>query len=81
MNNGDMPVNAMASASEFQGLSTGDTDNALKTFGGLTKREHFAAMLLQGYVAKYGHDIKLYNCYITSVSDADLLLKALEGEK
>ena len=43
---------------------------------GLTKREYFAAMAMQGFVSKYGTDY-LEECAKDSVKQADALIKAL----
>ena len=46
---------------------------------GLTKREYFAAMALQGLLAKYGTDYESA-CVKDSVGIADALIKALNND-
>lgn len=48
-------------------------------FGGLTKREYFAAMAMQGLMASDFHgEIGFDACALVAVKQADALLKALE---
>ena len=66
MNNGDKPAfEKMGDYNEFQHY-------------GLTKREHFAAMAMQGLIANPGPLQNADSLSITSVEIANALLKALE---
>ena len=47
---------------------------------GLTRREHFAGLALQGLLAAYGTDYTYKRFAEESVLTADALLKALEDE-
>ena len=72
--NGDLPAMPI----EFNGFGL----YAPETHSGLTKREYFAAMAMQGLLAKHGDDD--YQCeQIASyaVAHADELLKRLERTK
>ncbi len=78
-NNGQHPINAQSDLGHAL-LNEGKVSN--KIGFGLTKREYFAAMAMQGLCANYlrenviGWDIKTYAA--ESVALADGLLKALE---
>tara|TARA_R110002096_G_scaffold434060_2_gene654608 strand:+ start:530 stop:733 length:204 start_codon:yes stop_codon:yes gene_type:complete len=65
MNNADMPAMPIP-----RGVYNDDT-------AGLTKREHFAGLAMQGLLAHYGDS---YNHYLAAVEFADALLKALEQD-
>jgi hypothetical protein len=76
MNNGDLPANP---------ISEEETDRVIdqvKIFTGLTKREHFAAMAMQGLCSAHdqsgtwSHDAR--NVALTAVMYADALLAELE---
>ena len=72
MNNGDMPAAP---------TSPNDSDPlwAAARSGGLTKREHFAAMAMQGLISN--HKECLYeDVAIASTRFADALLAALEAK-
>ena len=72
MNNADMPAQPVK-------LSYGkaypwDFDNS-----GLTKREHFAGLAMQGLLAHYGN-ANAESCAPCAVALADALLKELESD-
>ena len=72
MNNADMPASPISVSSTGGNLCSSDFE-----YGeGLTKREHFAGLAMQGLLAHYG-DSDTY-CS-TAIEYADALLKALEG--
>ena len=74
MNNGNEPITAH--------METDPIGNPIIHHKGLTKREHFAAMAMQGLMSSIGVDeewnLKEYSN--TAVEAADALLAALEGE-
>lgn len=76
--NGDLPAMA-ASTSESICQMTG----TLKAeFAGLSKREYFAALAMQGLLAKHGDDdYQAEQIAGYAVAHADALLKALENSK
>ena len=65
MNNADMPAMPIP-----RGVYNDDT-------AGLTKREHFAGLAMQGLLSHYGDS---YIHYLAAVEFADALLKALEQD-
>jgi len=75
--NGDLPAEPIFNSDGFC-TSITNLDGAM----GLTKREHFAAMAMQGLMSRIGVDeewnLKEYSN--TAVEAADALLAALEGE-
>lgn len=75
MNNGDMPAKGMASLELSQRFKEGYYDQGAI---GLTKREHFAAMAMQGLVAKGFWGESDDDKAREAVAMADALLKALE---
>jgi len=66
MNNADMPAMPIP-----RGVYNNDT-------AGLTKREHFAGLAMQGLLAHYGAD-GASDCAILACKYADALLKELEN--
>lgn len=83
MNNADMPIDtlvatdALARTMRYEGI-----EDTIKSLGGLTKREYFAAMAMQGWLARCStvpHTYKLEPSDIAevAVSMADALLKEL----
>ncbi len=89
MNNADLPAMPVSDLEYLRGLNGGEARELTKMLGGVTKREHFAAMAMQGMLAnselmktidkstKSGHD--LYPTYASlSLLAADALLAALE---
>ena len=80
MNNSDMPANPVRGADNVPfNMSRGMPPFAAT---GLTKREHFAAMAMQGLLVNMGRngysDAKSVSG--EALKQADALLKALEGE-
>ncbi|MEC8917150.1 MAG: hypothetical protein VX796_05970 [Pseudomonadota bacterium] len=67
MSNGDIPAMPVKSVADYQGL-------------GLTKREHFAAMAMQGLISSFGsHDVwNSSEVASDAVIFADALLAELE---
>ena len=87
MRNGDMPANpcsvmdhdlaqALKDGREQNGLSVQEI-RRLSACGGLTKREHFAAMAMQGFCALDGASTPEQTAYV-AVRYADALLAELE---
>jgi hypothetical protein len=81
MNNADKPAMPAIAANNDEFLSAHDYD---PVNSGLTKREHFAAMAMQGVMANesstiafYKEDAKTLAAY--AVANADALLAALEA--
>ena len=70
MNNSDLPA---MPHTEY------DKDGNLPT--GLTKREHFAGQIMQGFAADPSMDTHMNNTARTAVLWADALLAALEQEQ
>ena len=91
MNNGDMPAMALSGDAyqDFAGYDGTNKTSYNPDCQGLTKREHFAAMAMQGMLAsKYVSEFadKPSAEILTGVAEkavicADALLKALESEK
>lgn len=81
MKNGEQPINpqmyTQVSETDFQPLKDGQKTGHERKFSGLTKREYFAAMAMQGMLAKYGTDYQSQHAK-ESVYMADTLLKELE---
>lgn len=87
MNNGKQPINPSMwtkcgdGEDDYQPLKDGQKTGWEVKFGGLTKREYFAVLLLQGMVANANRDLtydyvegKVKDC----IAHADELLKQLE---
>jgi len=71
MNNGNQPVSALN--------NTTRADIIQGELIGLTKREHFAGLAMQGILASdIKKEMSLKNIYEWSVKNADALLKELE---
>ena len=82
MNNSKIPAFPYDLTS-FNGLPESDLVDALKSSAGLTKREYFAGLALQGWLARcsnVSHHNALKPCDIAevSVSMADALLEELD---
>ena len=79
MNNADMPAMAQPVTSDENGEITiaadYDTD-----YMGLTKREHFAGLAMQGLMSDEAGYLKWSDLAKDSVAVADALLKALEKD-
>tara|TARA_R110000787_G_scaffold224230_2_gene332438 strand:- start:22 stop:249 length:228 start_codon:yes stop_codon:yes gene_type:complete len=72
MNNADMPAAPISVSSITHDICSFDFE-----YGeGLTKREHFAGLAMQGLLSHYG-DSEIH--YLAAVEYADALLKALEN--
>jgi hypothetical protein len=72
MNNGDMPINA-TSPNKHQ------PEWAAARVGGLTKREYFAGLAMQGMLSSSDYATSTWNTVaIEAVEVADALLKELE---
>ncbi len=88
MNNGNMPAYACEIIEKTQNAMGTGTKRV--TYRGLTKREHFAGLAMQGILASkyYGEFIKEVSdtedkpkgCSLIAVKMADALLKALDNE-
>ena len=74
MNNSDMPVVLIATSTftDTNGITYLDVESK-----GLTKREHFAGLAMQGLLAGGGWT-GYANCAVDSVNLSQALLKALE---
>ena len=76
MNNGDTPAMAQS------GVSNIECDSYDFGGRGLTKREHFAAIAMQGLLVNMGRN-EFNDCVVVAdeaVNAADALLKALEAK-
>ena len=74
MSNADLPSQPQPVASTIDGYSFSTYEHG-QEFSGLTKREHFASMMLQGIISNPDfkfHDVRL------AVEIADELLEELE---
>ncbi|MEE8299476.1 MAG: hypothetical protein V3R67_08880 [Thermodesulfobacteriota bacterium] len=83
MENPDFPAMPISYVEILSASGPQQTRDILDVFGGLTKREHFAAMAMQGLISSCdqagewtGHD-----CAREAVEAADALLKALETDQ
>ena len=74
MSNADMPATAQPVTLDAYGDITAASDHDTD-YMGLTKREHFAGLAMQGLLAHYGTVVN-ETC---AVEFADALLKALEA--
>jgi hypothetical protein len=72
MNNSDMPAMAIAS-----GIQNAGDEFTIRGPRGLTKREHFAGLAMQGFISQCRNDGDKV-CVTLAVGYADALLKALE---
>lgn len=73
----------MTNGNDFINPSTHQNEDGTHDFSknkGLTKREHFAAMAMQGMISKYGTDYQQQHAR-ESVYMADELIKALNENK
>ena len=80
MRNADMPINPVRGATNVP-FSNHDYGAVMNCMIGLTKREQFAAMAMQGNLAVFfDHDVTDYREIAHDcVNIADALLKELEG--
>jgi hypothetical protein len=76
MNNADMPASPMTNSEGFSGNPKSVGCGGGWT-SGLTKREHFAAMAMQGFLANYA-STHFENCAEHAVKQADALLEELD---
>jgi len=86
MNNGKQPITPSmwtkngSGENDYQPLKDGQKTGYEVKFGGLTKREHFAAMVLQGMYSNNGL-VDQWDCEnimaLNAVKAADALLEAL----
>ena len=76
MNNADMPAMSQPVTLNEYGETTVASDMSTD-YMGLTKREHFAGLAMQGLLSHYGDS---YTHYLAAVEYADALLKALEQD-
>jgi hypothetical protein len=76
MNNADAPAMPISVSSSIDGnMCSSDFE-----YGeGLTKREHFAGLAMQGLVSHYGAD-GASDCSVLACKYADALLKELDGD-
>lgn len=83
MKNGDKPAHPVECSFDEDGTMTGVRTGEYTGFStGLTKREYFAAMAMQGILSRAGNwnDVKDYSfVYNESLRHADGLLKQLEA--
>jgi len=77
MNNGDMPASPQHQGT-FQVAEDGNTKHYANGHG-LTKREHFAGLAMQGILANHQYKGSVDHFAECSVEYADALLKALEN--
>ena len=87
MNNGDMPASPAPSIPEMvqlKGATEGTMTTEYVTVNGLTKREHIAAMAMQGIMAAISDNTPLPSADIVAshaIEYADELLKQLETKE
>ena len=73
MNNADMPAAPISVSSTGGNLCSSDFE-----YGeGLTKREHFAGLAMQGLLSNHGNE-SADECALNAVDYADALLRKLE---
>jgi hypothetical protein len=77
MNNADMPAMPKGLVVTESGDVYGNEDSEL----GLTKREHFAGLAMQGLMSNSNARITCLQCAEISVSHADALLAELDKVK
>ena len=76
MKNSDLP----AMSCEF--IFETDAGTTHEMFRGLTKREHFAGLAMQGYIAAGSHGMPTYQeIAVFAVETADALLAELDKEE
>ncbi len=83
MKNGEQPINpqmyTQVSETDFQPLKDGQKTGHERKFSGLTKREYFAAMAMQGFISNPNYDGAVGEVIISRcVQFANRLLKELE---
>ena len=78
MNNGNQPAMAQQVTLDAYGYITVASDHDTD-YMGLTKREHFAGLAMQGMLAYYGN-VDADNCASYAVEYTQALLKALEQD-
>ena len=74
MTNGNEPINP---TTERNWLNQNDTEMVTGVFGGLTKREYFAAMMLQGLVTLSSHQATHQQYASQAIAYADALITEL----
>ena len=80
--NGDLPAMAQGNLDTLGKLKPEELKSVFKVFGGLTKREHFAGLAMQGLLVNVGRNgLDFGDVHGESIRQADLLLKALEETK
>lgn len=85
MKNGDRPISSMVSPKYLVEMSakkasTDQINEVVEALGGLTKREYFAAMAMQGLLAGRYSDLESEEISCKSVECADYLLSELEDK-
>lgn len=84
MKNGKQPITPSMwtkcgdGADDYQPLKEGQKTGWEVKFGGLTKREYFAGLALQGIISKHGVETDISNFTKDAVKLADALLEQLE---
>jgi len=79
MKNRDMPAMPIPSVEIYGSMDSEGVKDSLAVFGGLTKREHFAGLAMQGLLSTV--KCNPTNKYaIEAVNMADALLEALEKD-
>ena len=79
MNNADMPAMPIPSVEFYMGMEGNEARELHKVMGGLTKREHFAVMAMQGLLTVNLSDDWHAGCAAErAVEYADALLIELE---
>jgi hypothetical protein len=80
MNNADMPANPIVNSDGFPTLGSffeSTADGGPEAIG-LTKREHFAGLAMQGILASYGNRTMRCSTHQMAVEYADALLAELD---
>lgn len=81
MKNGNMPAAPIANDSGYPSVARVVLGNNEDQCSGLTKREHFAAMAIQGMIAcEYGAKVSATQWARDAVEVADALLAELEKQ-
>jgi len=82
MKNGDLPAMPIHLTEAIIRAAENGADEIVNRVSGLTKREQFAAMAMQGILAKHGDDdYQREQIASYAVAHADALLKELERTK
>ena len=80
MNNSDRPAMPISNLKIFASMTSSEVCNSLKVIGGLTKREYFAGLAIQGILKTSTMSPELDHYAERAIYVADALLKELDKE-